>query len=509
MRFAESESFEAELRVYVQRRLVLATRVLGLAGAGLLVVSRLADVANHGLVAANQVHPSVVTHAVAVLIAFGLHAWLKRRPLSGPALVTADTVITEALVAVCLAIYAFSYQTGIHQVVPLLGLLLIARAIVLPSRPRRTLWLSLSAPLGILAIQLAHGRAYTVDGRLFPQGGFAAYVLWDQATLWLAVGLAGLTSRVVYAARVQAHEFAKIGRYTLEERIGGGAIGEVYRARHALMRRPVALKILRPEVASGRNLELFEQEVQRTSELTHPNTVQVFDYGLTPEGLFYYAMEFLDGADLERVVEIGGAMPAARVLHVLRQACGSLEEAHAAGLIHCDLKPANLFLCRRGGHPDVLKVLDFGLARNVRRKEEAELDGAVFGTPQTMPPEVIRGRTITPATDLYSLGAVGYFLLTGQPVFDGASLGEVLRRHLGEEPTPPSGLAPDVPADLEDCLLQCLAKDPAVRPATASALREALCRCDGDAPWTPGDAERWWAMHAAALTDGRGTGEGG
>lgn len=503
MRLAESEPFQNELRIHVQRRLVLATWVLGLAGAGLLVVSRLADVANHGFVAANQVHPSVVTHAVGVLIAFGLHLWLKRGALSWSAIVAVDVLITEALIAVSLMIYAFSYETGSRQVIPLLGLLLIARAIVIPSRPQRTVLLSCPAPLGILVVQLAHGQVYTVDGHLFPQAGFTAYVLWDQATLWLAIGLAGLTSRVVYAARVHAHEAAKIGRYTLGKRIGGGSIGEVYRARHALIRRPVAVKILRPEVASGRNLELFEREVQRTSELTHPNTVQVFDFGLTAEGLFYYAMEMLEGADLERVVEVGGPMPPARVLHVLRQACGSLEEAHNAGLIHCDLKPANLVLCRQGGKPDVLKVLDFGLARNVRRKEEAELDGTVFGTPLTMPPEVIRGQTIAPTTDLYSLAAVGYFLLTGRPVFEGESLGEVLRQHLSEEPTPPSTLVPGTPADLEAGLLRCLAKDPALRPGSATALCQILGACDGSETWSLEDAERWWEIHGASLSNGR------
>ena len=243
----------------------------GLAGAGLLVVSRLADVAKHGFVAANQVHPSVLTHALAVLVAFGLHGWLKRRPLSGAALVTADTLITEALVAVCLAHLRLLVRDG-HppgRAPPRTAADRPRHRAAEPAAPdpagspfprHSASWRS-SSPTGGPTPWTAHP---------FPQGGFAAYVLWDQATLWLAVGLAGLTSRVVYAARVQAHEVAKIGRYTLEARIGGGAIGEVYRARQALMRRPVALKILRPEVASGRNLELFEQEVQRTSELTHP-----------------------------------------------------------------------------------------------------------------------------------------------------------------------------------------------------------------------------------------------
>ena len=212
---------------------------------------------------------------------------------------------------------------------------------------------------------------------------------------------------------------------------------------------------------------------------------------------------------MERVVEVGGPMPAGRVLHVLRQACGSLEEAHAAGLIHCDLKPANLVLCRQGGRPDVLKVLDFGLARNLQRREDEELEGVVSGTPMTMPPEMIRGRPLAPASDLYSLAAVGYFLLTGAPVFEGASLGEVLRRHLNDEPVPLSEAAPDTPADMAVCLLQCLAKDPADRPDSAAAFREAICSCGDPGSWTESDAEGWWARHAAALSNGRASDEDG
>jgi serine/threonine-protein kinase len=224
--------------------------------------------------------------------------------------------------------------------------------------------------------------------------------------------------------------------------------------------------------------------------------VSIFDYGLTTEGLFFYAMEYLDGADLDRVVEMGGPLPASRVLHVLQQACGALEEAHSQGLVHCDLKPANLMLCRQGGRRDVVKVLDFGLARNVAREDEDE-QGVAFGTPLTMAPEVIRGGELGPATDLYSLGAVGYFLATGRPPFGGTTVGEVLTQHLTQKPEPPSRPDAPVPEDLASCLLHCLEKDPAERPGSAAVLLAAMERCADAGRWTRQDAERWWETHAA------------
>jgi serine/threonine-protein kinase len=351
--------------------------------------------------------------------------------------------------------------------------------------------------VGVLAIQLAHGGAYLMEGHPYPPQGFTSFVVWEQAILILAVVLATLTSRVIYGLRMKFFKAAALGRYSVEGRIGGGAVGEVFRAHHALIRRPVAVKVLRPEIAGEKNLERFEKEVQRTSRLTHPNTVSIYDYGLTTDGLFFYAMEYLDGADLDRVVEMAGPLPASRVLHILQQVCGALEEAHSRGLVHCDLKPANLMLCRQGGRSDVVKVLDFGLARNVAQKDEDE-QGVAFGTPLTMAPEVIRGAELGPATDLYALGAVGYFLATGSPPFGGRTVGEVLAQHLTQEPDPPSERDPAVPRDLEACLLHCLKKDPADRPDSAGALLAAMERRADAGRWTRLDAERWWATHATS-----------
>ncbi len=473
---------------------------LGAASGALFVVSRLADAATHGFVWANLLQPASLVHLGATCLAVPIYRRLRGNRLGARALAWADAAIASLVIGACLAIYALSYRIGDRQLVPILALLLIARPIVLPSRAWRTVVLSAPAPIGILAIQLAHGVVYTVDGSPWPAQGYVGYLLWDQATMLLAIALAAGASRVLYELRVRSYEAAELGRYRIGGRIGGGAIGEVFRAEHALIRAPVAVKILRPEIAGERNLERFEMEVRRTSLLTHPNTVRIFDFGLTADGRFYYAMELLDGADLERLVEVTGPLPASRVIHVLTQACGALGEAHATGLVHCDVKPANLLLCRRGGRYDVLKVLDFGLARNVRGREDPDDDdGAVFGTPMTMAPEVIRGEAVGPAADLYALGAVGYYLATGTHPFSGQSVGEVLSQHVRTEPESPTSRRAGVPADLASCLLSCLAKDPADRPAGAGPLARMLGACADAGGWTDDDAASWWRANASRI----------
>ena len=232
-----------------------------------------------------------------------------------------------------------------------------------------------------------------------------------------------------------------LGQYTLDEKIGSGGMGWVYRARHALLRRPTAVKVLDPAKVSHLAVTRFEREVQLTSQLTNPNTVAIYDYGRTPEGVFFYAMEYLDGINLEDLVNRFGPLPEGRVVSILRQVCGSLAEAHGMGLVHCDIKPANILLCHRGGVPDFVKVLDFGLAKAVGAESQAGLNSAdsITGTPLYLSPESIeRPDAVDARTDLYALGAVGYFLLTGTPVFRGATIAEVCGQHLRAQPEPPS-----------------------------------------------------------------------
>jgi len=275
-------------------------------------------------------------------------------------------------------------------------------------------------------------------------------------------------------------------------------MGVVYRARHALLRRPTAVKLLRAESAKDASLARFEREVQLTADISHPNIVSVYDFGRTPEGSFYYAMEFLCGVDLQRLVEEQGPQPVPRVVAILTQAADALAEAHAVGLVHRDVKPANMILCDHDRHPDRLKVFDFGLVKHAASDPGASHDGALTGTPLYMSPESISApESMDARADLYALGAVGYFLLTGKPVFEGTSVFEVCAQHLHKSVVPPSertGL--DVPKALEDLLLRCLAKSPADRPESAAALRDALLAC-GVPAWTPEEARSWWSKYRA------------
>jgi serine/threonine protein kinase len=304
-----------------------------------------------------------------------------------------------------------------------------------------------------------------------------------------------LVERLQASARRSALAARHLGQYALVQEIGRGANGMVYRARHALLRRPVAIKLLSPELTNEATAARFEQEVQLTSHLTHPNTVAIYDYGRTPEGLFYYAMEFLSGIDLDRLARQFGPQPEGRVIHILRQVCGSLAEAHYIGLIHRDIKPANIVLTRRGGVCDVVKVLDFGLVK-ARHMASADKTSAntVVGTPHFMSPEAIeQPKSVDGRSDLYSLGAVGYWLLTGKTLFQGEGVASLLEQQVKAQPPLPSErLGRQVSPDLEILIMQCLAKQPELRPSGAAALEEALRRCAAATSWSASDAEAWW-----------------
>jgi hypothetical protein len=304
-----------------------------------------------------------------------------------------------------------------------------------------------------------------------------------------------LVERLQASVRRSALAARRLGQYVLVAEIGRGANGMVYRASHTLLRRPVAIKLLSPEMTNEATVARFEDEVQMTSQLTHPNTVAIYDYGRTPEGLFYYAMEYLSGIDLDRLVRQFGPQPEGRVIHILRQACGSLAEAHGIGLIHRDIKPANLVLTRRGGLCDVVKVLDFGLVKPTQTDSTKNTTPhAVVGTPHFMSPEAIESpAAVDGRSDLYSLGAVGYWLLTGKTLFDGESVEGLLAQQVKAEPSQPSArLGRATSTDLERIIMQCLAKSPDQRPTSAEALEEALARCAAARTWTIIAAEKWW-----------------
>jgi serine/threonine protein kinase len=302
-------------------------------------------------------------------------------------------------------------------------------------------------------------------------------------------------------------EAKRLGQYHLESKIGEGGMGTVYRAKHALLRRETAIKLLTPDKADDLSLQRFEREVKLTSQLTHPNTIQIYDYGHTPEGIFYYAMEFLDGLNLKELVSKYGPQSSARVVHILSQICESLQEAHCAGLIHRDIKPANIILCERGGVPDFVKVLDFGLVRHygVSQKENTQVTttATVSGTPQFLSPEAIRNPDdADPRSDIYAVGAVGYFLLTGHYVFEGQSMMEIFEKHLTKEPTPPSSKV-DTPICpyLERTILDCLNKDLNNRPNSVADLAERISHCSVDETWSMDLRIAWWSQFHASGDD--------
>jgi hypothetical protein len=302
------------------------------------------------------------------------------------------------------------------------------------------------------------------------------------------------------AAQKAALAAKELGQYQLEEKLGEGGMGVVYRGRHRMLRRPTAIKLLHPDKTTDDTIARFEREVQLTCQLNHPNTIAIYDYGRTPDGIFYYAMEFLDGINLDTLVTRYGPQPEGRVVYILRQVCGSLAEAHEIGLVHRDIKPANIVLGRRGGESDVAKVLDFGLVKAVDSKKEASLTsaGAVIGTPLYMSPEAVESPDrVDGRSDLYAVACVGYFLLTGAPPFDGKSVIEICMHHSRTPPQPPSErLQRPVSADLESILLKGLAKNPHDRFQSARDFCEALAACTSAASWSSRQADVWWQAHS-------------
>lgn len=382
------------------------------------------------------------------------------------------------------------------------ALFLAIRAAVVPSQARRTFFLT--TLVGVPKIALTALLVPAADGGLAWRVGSSAYP-WLPSTeimMWMIAAITcTVISKVIYGLRAEVREARRFGQYVLERKIGEGGMGIVYRATHAMLRRPAAIKLLLKDRASEGDLLRFEREVQLTSRLVHPNTISIFDYGRTAEGVFYYVMEYLDGIDLQRLVDQYGPVDPARIIHILAQVSGALAEAHALGLIHRDIKPANIVLTERPDEPDVVKVLDFGLVKKLGGSlGESATSEVITGTPLYMAPEAISTPdTVDGRSDLYAVGAVAYFLLTGHQVFEAESVIEVFSKHLLEVPVPPSErLGKPVPADLEALVLACLAKDRDARPASAAALRTSLLACADSGRTDSLVARDWWQAFRAA-----------
>jgi serine/threonine-protein kinase len=346
-------------------------------------------------------------------------------------------------------------------------------------------------------VSAAHPEHTTIAAR---GGGLTQ---WGDNLLTLLFGavLAIIGTQVVGALYVRVAEAHYVGPYHLRERIGTGGMGEVYLAEHQFLKRPCAIKLIRPSSAADpRALARFEREVRTTAQLSHWNTVEVYDYGRTRDGTFYYVMEYLPGLSFAELVERHGPLPAERVIHLLRQACQALREAHGLGMVHRDIKPANMFAAQRGGLHDVTKLLDFGLAK---RKVEApamqlSFHGTITGSPLYMSPEQASGMRADQRSDLYALGAVAYYLLTGHAPFTGENALSVMIAHARDTAPPPTSLRDDIPADLESVVLRCLTKDPADRYPDAASLETALGACAAANLWTEDRAALWWRTAGSA-----------
>ncbi|MDA0834749.1 MAG: serine/threonine protein kinase [Planctomycetota bacterium] len=348
-----------------------------------------------------------------------------------------------------------------------------------------------------LAVEVDVAQAYrplTIIQRTF--WGMFALLGFSAIAILIFTSVVERLKREAQKATIKAQQ---LGQYTLEEKLGSGGMGVVYKAYHAMLRRPTAVKMLDVDLVNDDSIARFEREVQITCKLNNPNTIAIYDYGRTPEGVFYYAMEYLDGIDLQTLVERYGPQPESRVIHLLLQICDSLYEAHSLGLVHRDIKPANIMLNRRGGAPDVVKVLDFGLVKAVDDVKQVKLTSAnsLTGTPLYMSPEAIRSPdTVDGRSDLYAVGAVGFYLLTGRAVFQSTNIVEMCNMHLTATPEAPSKFTNQpVSPELEHALMVCLEKSISKRPQTARDLAALLKRSPQADIWSFEQAEAWWSRH--------------
>jgi serine/threonine-protein kinase len=375
--------------------------------------------------------------------------------------------------------------------------------VLIPSPPRRALAAALASAAAVpLTVGFVMAAGLT-PLRISPVRFFVQLVL----PYLLVVLIAYVGARVVYNLGAELNRARELGSYLLVERLGEGGMGEVWRAKHRILARPAAIKLMRPEVLGSSTMEReslslrFEREAQATASMRSPHTIELYDFGIADDGTFYYVMEFLDGFDLQALIDQFGPIPSERAVYLLTQICHSLAEAHAEGLIHRDIKPANVYVCRHGREPDFIKVLDFGLVKSQHDAFNADftltMDHSLHGTPAFMAPEQVLGdRPLDGRSDIYAVGCLAYWLVTGHLVFSGRTPMEIMVQHTQTKPVPPS-LRTELPISrtFDELIMTCLEKNPDHRPPTAEVLATRLATVETTNTWTLQNAQKWWDVH--------------
>jgi serine/threonine-protein kinase len=504
-----------ELERLLHGRLRVAALIIAVASTGFLIRNLLAPAASRpaGLIAVQAV-------AAAVIVATAVIVWARQK-VSLRQLRVAEMVFFGSMATFFLFLHYewFQNEKVIVQALRAHGtanrpvtferlagastslrwfVVIVTYGIFIPNTWRRCA--SVVGVMALLPIVMTVALALASDQASY----FLTVPLVDLSILMLiANGIAVFGSHRIHTLQREALRAQQLGQYTLKNRLGAGGMGEVYLAEHALLRRPCAVKVVRPERAGDSDLLMrFEREVQATATLTNWNTVQIYDYGRTDDGTFYYVMEYLPGLTLEQLVEKEGPLRPGRAVYLLRQVCSALAEAHAIGLVHRDIKPSNVLVCERGGSCDVAKVVDFGLVRTLGMTDGSEKlthEGRLVGTPAYMSPEQASGEEqLDSRTDIYSLGAVAYFVLTGQSPFVRKTAIQTIAAHLHEKPLPLTTVMPQVPVDLEAVAMRCLEKDLGQRFQDVTVLEKALASCACVADWNESKATaRWRGRHFA------------
>ena len=507
---------DPESRAFLQRRVAALGKVVALIGVA-ATASRILITVTFGSVLGELTSPDFWMQVLAIVPCVGMWLIARRGTLALSTITVVETVglVTTAAFYIGMGTH-IPAEAGADTITAfILSFILFARAVFVPSTARHTIRLGIVIGIPLVIAMYFHYLNSNVQMNWeelgweeAPQSDqVVAAISASVTTMWwtLVIGLSALASRVIHGLREEVRDIKSLGQYTLERKLGEGGMGVVFQATHGMLKRPTAIKLLRKEQVSIDAQERFRREVQLTAKLTHPHTVTIYDYGRTPDGLFYYAMELLDGATVAEIVQAMGPQPPSRVAHILRDAALALDEAHSVGLIHRDIKPSNIMLARQGGECDVTKVLDFGLVKSTAAEALDRTDtNVMMGTPQYLSPEAIQAPSkVCPQSDLYALGAVGYYLLAGRHVFEGATIMEVCLRHLQAPPTPVSEARGEpIPQDLELIVMSCLAKDREDRPSSGRSLAEALEQTSIPT-WTRRDAHAWWEEFGPTISGRR------